>query len=111
MARADLLSILYTKKMSPLEFHFESLRPPVGLYDLLSPYDIRYMNSIATHPKLASKIAKKTKLLNEVMESRNFRKLVQGTNRICYKNFTYPELVCKVALDRVGLNGFKTIYN
>lgn len=103
MARADLLSILYTKKMSPLEFHFESLRPPVGLYDLLSPYDIRYMNSIATHPKLASKIAKKTKLLNEVMESRNFRKLVQGTNRICYKNFTYPELVCKVALDRVGL--------
>lgn len=103
MARADLLSILYTKKMSPLEFHFESLRPPVGLYDLLSPYDIRYMNSIATNPKLASKISKKTKLLNEVMESRNFRKLVQGTNRICYKNFTYPEIVCKVAIDRVGL--------
>lgn len=103
MARADILSILYTKKMSPLEFHFESLRPPVGLYDLLSPYDIRYMNSIAKHPKLASKVEKKTELLNQVMESRNFRKLVQGTNRICYKNFTYPEIVCKVAIDRVGL--------
>lgn len=103
MARADLLSILYTKKMSAMDFHFESLQPSRGLYDLLYPYDIRYLKSITSHPKLASKVGEKTRLIKEVMEERNFKKLAQGTNRICFKHYTYSDIVAKVALDDVGL--------
>lgn len=103
MARADLLSILYTKRMSSMDFNFESLKPPVGLYELLSPYDVRYLKSITSHPKLNSKVREKSKLIKEVMESRNFKKMAQGTNRICFKHYTYSNIVAKVALDDVGL--------
>lgn len=103
MARSDLLNILYTKKMSSMDFNFESLMPSVGLYDLLYPYDIRYLKSITSHPKLASKVGEKTRLIKEVMEARNFKKLAQGTNRICFKHYTYSDIVAKVALDDVGL--------
>lgn len=103
MARADLLSILYTRKMSSMDFNFEALQPSRGLYDLLYPYDIRYLKSITSHPKLTSKIGEKTKLIKEVMEERNFKKMAQGTNRICFKHYTYSDIVAKVALDDVGL--------
>lgn len=102
MARADLLNILYTRTMSALDFHFESLVGP-SIYEFLEPYDIRYMKSITSHPKLASKIKEKTKLLTEVMEAHNFKKMAQGTNRICFKHFCDERIVAKVALDDVGL--------
>ena len=102
MARADLLNILYTRTMSALDFHFESLTGP-SIYEFLEPYDIRYMKSITSHPKLVSKIKQKSKLLIEVMEAHNFKKMVQGTNRICFKHFGNPNIVVKIALDDVGL--------
>lgn len=102
MARADLLSILYTKKMSALEFHFESLTAP-SLYSMINETDIQYLRSIMLDPKLVSKPHIKQKLISKFMETRNFKKMVSGTNRICFKSYTYPDIVLKVAIDEVGL--------
>ena len=102
MARADLINILYTKKMNSLEFHYDTLTAP-PLFSYLSQSDIAYLKSITSNPRLNSKIKEKTMLINEVMENNFFKKLASGTNRICYKSLRDPNIVIKVAIDDVGL--------
>lgn len=102
MARADLVNVLYTKRMNSVDFHFDSLSA-LPLFSYLSQQDVAYLKSITLHPKLNSKIKEKSKLICEVMEDRFFKKLASGTNRICFKSLKDPNIVIKVALDEVGL--------
>lgn len=102
MARADVMNILYSKNLSPLEFHFEELQSyPLLMY--LTIEDIEKLRQIAISARLASKPKEKLRMINEVLLPRNFRKLASGTNRVVYKHLEDQRVVLKVALDRVGL--------
>lgn len=101
MAKADYLSILYSKEMSPLEFNFETLAgPPISNW--LSSYDIGSLYNIATSVRYAAMINKKKQAIDDIMTKRGCRKLAGGTNRICYAINEYNGMIIKVALDRVA---------
>lgn len=103
MARADIMSILYSKNKSPLDFNFDSLVAP-PLLSFFTPDDIYSLYKIATSLKLSSKIKEKYRLIDEIMVRRGFRKLGCGTNRIVYACLENPNIVAKIALDRVGIS-------
>lgn len=102
MAKSDLLSILYSREKSPLEFHFESLYVP-PLYNYLSVEDINNLRYIATSLKLSSKIEVKYKMIDDILKRRGFKKLSAGTNRVVYKYLEDDRFVLKVAVDKVGM--------
>ena len=64
MAKADILNVLYSKNVSPLEFNFDMLQHQ-GLYNYLYPYDIERLNYIATSVKYSSDIDKKYRAMND----------------------------------------------
>lgn len=103
MARADLLNVLYSKEKSPLEFQFDSLWAP-SLYNFLTVEDINQLHSIATSLRYSSKIEAKYKAIDEIMKRRGCKKFHCGTNRIVYSIYDYPNLLIKIALDRVGMD-------
>ncbi|MGL5751467.1 MAG: hypothetical protein ACRCXT_13120 [Paraclostridium sp.] len=102
MARADIISILYSKEKSPLEFNFDMLMAP-PMYTYLTMYDIQELNRIATSARYASKIEIKYKLIDDIMKARGFRKLHCGTNRVVYKHLENETFVAKIAIDKVGI--------
>lgn len=102
MARADILSIMYNKEKSPLEFHFDTLMiNPMLSYITLQ--DIEQLKYIATSVKLSSKINKKYKMIDDILTNRGFRKVAAGTNRVVYRHLEDTRFVLKVAVDRVGM--------
>lgn len=103
MARADLLNILYSKEKSPLEFQFDSLWAP-SLYNFLTQEDINQLRTIATSLRYSSRIEAKYKAIDEIMRRRGCKKFHCGTNRIVYSIYEYPNLLIKIALDRVGMD-------
>lgn len=102
MARADIINILYSKEMSPLEFRFETLTLP-SLYNYLSVSDINELHRIATSAKYTGKIDKKYQLIDNIMKPRGFKKFHCGTNRIVYSYLEDQSFLVKIALDKVGL--------
>lgn len=102
MARADILNIMYSKEMSPLEFNFESLWVP-SMYNYLTPQDIYELNKIATSNRYTGKMEKKYQAIDNVLNRRGFRKFHCGTNRIVYKYLEDERFLIKVALDDVGM--------
>lgn len=109
MARADILSVLYTKNISPLEFHFENLKG-IPLLSMISMTDIKYIDDIAIDPRI-KKPRDKLKYINQILNPRGFRKLAAGTNRICYKFLEEPSIVLKVATSRVAQKDNPNEYN
>lgn len=102
MARADILSIMYSKEKSPLEFNFDALWVP-SMYNYLSPQDIYELNKIATSNRYTGKMEKKYQAIDQIMIRRGFRKFHCGTNRIVYKYLEDERFLIKIALDDVGL--------
>lgn len=102
MARADILNIMYSREMSPLEFKFESLWIP-SMYNYLSYQDIESLRLIATSNRYAAKIELKYRAIDEIMQRRGFRKFHCGTNRIVYKYLEDESFLVKIALDKVGM--------
>lgn len=102
MARADILSIMYSKEKSPLDFSFDSLWMP-SMYNYITPQDIFELNKIATSNRYAAKIDLKYKAIDQIMTRRGFRKFHCGTNRIVYKYLEDERFLLKIALDEVGM--------
>lgn len=102
MAKADLLSILYSKEKSPLEFKFDSMWIP-SMYNFLTPQDIAELHYLASSAKFSSKIDYKYKEIDRIMNNRGFRKFHCGTNRIVYSYLEDQSFLVKIALDKVGL--------
>lgn len=102
MAKADVLDILRSKKMSPLEFNFESMWiPPMNYY--LTQQDIDNLRYIATSIKLSSKINQKYKMIDDIMRSRGFKRFSAGTNRVVYSFLEDTRFLVKIAVDKVGM--------
>lgn len=102
MAKADLLSILYSKEKSPLEFKFDSMWIP-SMYNFLTPQDIAELHYLASSAKFSSKIDFKYKEIDRIMTNRGFKKFHCGTNRIVYSYLEDQSFLVKIALDKVGL--------
>lgn len=102
MAKVDVLDILRTKKLDPLEFHFENLWiPPMNCY--LSPSDIDALHKIATSVRLSSKIQQKYKMIDDIMVARGFKRFSAGTNRVVYRFLEDTRFLVKIAVDKVGM--------
>jgi hypothetical protein len=102
MAKVDVLDILRTKKLDPLEFHFENLWiPPINCY--LSPSDIEALHKIATSARLSSKIQQKYKMIDDIMVARGFKRFSAGTNRVVYRFLEDTRFLVKIAVDKVGM--------
>lgn len=102
MARADILTQLYAKRISPMEFQWDTMVAP-SLVSLLPYQDIIYLYQIATSNKLASKPKEKYQMIDQVMRLRNFRKIASGTNRVVYKYLEDQRYCLKIAFDKVGM--------
>lgn len=102
MATADILSVLYSKEKSPLEFNFDSLwfQP---LYTILPPQVIEQLRQIASSIKLSSKIKQKYAMIKSILEPYGFRLFHAGTNRVVYRHLEYTNIVLKIAVDSVGM--------
>lgn len=103
MARADAMTMLYAKNKSALEFQWDSLFGP-SVYQLIPPVDVERLRQIATSIKLNGNIVEKKKQINEIMVRNGFMRFHAGTNRVVYTHYELPHIVCKVAVDRVGMN-------
>lgn len=102
MARADLFSVLYAKKVSPMEFNWDSMVAP-PLLSFLTVNDIYQLYMIAKSNKLASKPKQKYQMIDNILRPRGFRKIASGTNRVVYKYLDDQRYCIKVAYDRVAL--------
>lgn len=102
MARADIFSILYSKRVSALDFKWDLMMAP-PLLNIISIQDIYALNQIAISNKLASKPDEKYKMMDAILAQRHFKRLASGTNRVVYKYLEDQSLCLKVAFDRVGL--------
>lgn len=102
MAKADIMSILYSKEKSPLEFNFDSLWIP-SLWCYLTPQDVEQLYKIATSIKYNSNIKLKYEMIDKILSNRGFKKFHCGTNRVVYSYLEDSRFLIKVALDRVGL--------
>lgn len=102
MARVDPFTVLYSKRVSALDFKWDTMVAP-PLLSLISPQDIYTLNQIATSNKLASDPDEKYRRIDNVLTARGFKKIASGTNRIAYKYLNNQDLCLKVAIDRVGL--------
>ncbi len=94
--------ILYSKKQSPLEFHWDSLWVP-SLFSYLHITDVEQLYNIATSIKYNSKIEAKYDAINKIMVNRGFKKFHAGTNRVVYQYLENQAFVVKIAIDRVGM--------
>lgn len=102
MAKADVLDILRSRKMDPLEFHFENLWiPPIYCY--LTQQDIDELRNIATSARLASKIRQKYDMIDAIMTKRGFKRFSAGTNRVVYRFIDDARFLVKIAVDKVGM--------
>lgn len=102
MAKIDVIDILKAKKMSPMEFNFDSLwLPPMQCY--LLPQDVEALRQIATSIRLSAKIEQKYSMIDQIMKARGFRRFSGGTNRVIYSHLEDPRFVAKIAVDKVGM--------
>lgn len=103
MATSDILSVLYSKEKSPLEFNFDSLwfQP---LYTILPPQVIEQLRQIATSIKLSSKIKQKYAMIKSLVEPYGFKLFHAGTNRVVYRHLEFTNIVLKIAVDSVGMS-------
>ena len=67
MARSDILSTLYSKKTTALDFNYDSLIAP-PLYTLISNQDLERMYKLVTSIKYTSKIEYKEAEIRKIME-------------------------------------------
>ena len=103
MSKKEDLDILYNNPVPKIVRNWEQIYAPCRILDLLTIYDISYLNSIAKSVKLSSEPSKKKKMITELMEARGFKRLDCGTNRIVYKYMENQSFLIKVAFDRVAL--------
>lgn len=102
MAKTDVLDILRTKQMDPLEFHFDNLWI-YPMYYYLSQADVDALHKIAISARLSSQIKKKYKMIDDIMVARGFKRFSAGTNRVIYRYYEDDRFLVKIAVDKVGM--------
>ena len=101
MSRVSELQRIFIKDITK-DFDFWGMRTP-PIHNFLSYTDTRDLASIATSIKYNADIETKYKLIDQIMKYRGFKKAHAGTNRVVYDFLEWPAIVCKVAIDRVGM--------
>lgn len=102
MARADILSTLYSKKTTALDFNFDSLIAP-PLYTLIPNRDLERMHKLVTSVKYTSKIDYKEAEIKKIMGYYGFTRFASGTHRVVYRHLDYPYLIAKISLNKSSL--------
>lgn len=102
MSKIDVLDILRTRQLSPIEFDFDNLMIP-SIDNYLTPQDVNALRLIATSLRLAAKIDRKYKMIDDIMKPRGFKRFSAGTNRVIYSYLEDPTFVVKIAVDKVGM--------
>lgn len=101
MARADLLHQLAYRSMDPNKFDFDLIKGPPVL-SMLSPYDVKLIDDISKDPRLVTKLDQRMKFNDQIMQSRGFVRMTQGTNRAVYKHLEDQSFVFKIAISEPG---------
>ena len=102
MARNDLISKLYAKKGTALEFNYDSLMAP-PLASLIPMKDLEYMNKLVTSIKYTSKIDYKESEIKKVMNCYGFQRYASGTHRVVYRHLDIPTIIAKISLNKSSL--------
>jgi hypothetical protein len=111
MARADIISKLYSKKTTALDFNYDQLMAP-PLLSLIPQRDIEYMNKLVTSIKYNSKIQYKESEIKNVMECYGFKRFASGTHRVVYRHLDIPNIVAKISLNKTSLmDNIREYYN
>ena len=103
MARSDILSTLYSKKTTALDFNYDSLIAP-PLYTLISNQDLERMYKLVTSIKYTSKIEYKEAEIRKIMEYYGFIRMASGTHRVVYRHLDFPTIVAKISLNKTSLS-------
>lgn len=93
---------LYGGTVNINDFIYENLQAPPLLW-FMTPQHIMDLNHIATSIKYSGNSAKKIHMIHEILAPLGFRQLSGGTNRVVYRHLEVPNIVIKVAYDKVGL--------
>lgn len=111
MARADIISKLYAKKGSALEFNYDSLMAP-PLASLIPIKDLEYMNKLVTSIKYNSKIDYKESEIKKIMNYYGFVRYTSGTHRVVYRHLDIPTIIAKISLNKTSLgDNLRELYN
>lgn len=97
-----IIMSMYKGTTTSLGEYFDTLQAP-PLYSILTDYDIAEIRKIVTSVRLAGNVHRRLFGINEIMNKRGLVKLAGGTNRVVYSHPMYPNIVIKIALDRVGM--------
>ena len=92
---------MYKGTTTSLGEYFDTLQAP-PLYSILTDYDIAEIRKIVTSVRLEGNVHRRLFGINEIMNKRGLVKLAGGTNRVVYSHPMYPNIVIKIAMDRVG---------
>lgn len=106
----NLIDLMKIKSRNPDELQYDSMQvPPWNVY--LTEYDVAQLHSLATSKKMSGRMSEKIRLIKNIMANRGFTRLAGGTNRIAFRHYEDPRIVCKVALDDVGMKDNPAEYN
>lgn len=105
----DILDILKSKKIDPTVFNYDNLWiPTIDRY--LLPQDIETIREVIYSIRLSAKMDEKYKIIDSVMNSKNFVKFAGGTNRVIYRYLEDQSFVAKIAIDRIGVEANRLEY-
>lgn len=102
MARSDIISKLYAKKGTALDFNYDALTAP-PLASLIPYKDLEYMNKLVTSIKYNSKTDYKESEIKKVMNCYGFVRYTSGTHRVVYRHLDIPTIVAKISLNKSSL--------
>lgn len=111
MLKEGILDALYAKRVSPMEFNFETLTVP-SLYNFISEYEIGKIYDIVTSIKYSAQLTKKKDAIKAILSPRGFMPFASGTNRMCFRYLEDKRFIIKVPYKESGLdNGFREFRN
>ena len=100
--RNYILNLIKSKDVTISEFNYDKLMaPPISYY--FNDFDLNRLYQIATSLRYSAKPQVKYQEIDKIMNSRGFRKLGAGTNRVVYSCIENDLFVCKVSYDDIGL--------
>lgn len=97
-----IIMSMYKGTTTSLGEYFDTLQAP-PLCSILTYCDIAEIRKIVTSVRLAGNVHRRLFGINEILAKRGLVKLAGGTNRVVYSHPMYPNIVIKIALDRVGM--------
>lgn len=103
MARADIISKLYSSQQDMDRFDYNRLTAP-PLFSMITYTDVMDMEQILADPRLVTKLKDRLKLIDQILGNRKFYRMTQGTNRAVYKFLEDQSIVLKTAISKPGIH-------